>query len=229
MDVTSTSAASPATPPNLGVQATAATTQSKQAAATASDFDTFLKLLTTQIRNQDPLEPADATAYTAQLATFSNVEQAVQTNQLLSQMIARLDSQQVTGAADWLGMEIRHSGPVGHVGGSTRLHTAINATADRAELVVVDANGREIARHAIDPDGQTIAWPAEGRGEAVPAGAYELRVESWAGAQALDPTPVSHYATVQEVVMGKEGSELILPGGVRLPIAALESIRRPQG
>ncbi len=219
MDVTS---------PALGAPATAAAAQGKQAAATASDFDTFLKLLTTQIRNQDPLEPADATAYTSQLATFSNVEQAVQTNKLLGQMIARLDSQQVTGAADWLGMEIRHSGPVGHTGGSTRLHTDINASADRAELVIVDGGGREIGRHTIDPDGQTVVWPADGRGGTVPEGTYDLHVESWAGDQTLDQTPVAHYAAVQEVVMGKEGSELILPGGVRLPITALESIRRPQ-
>lgn len=215
--------------PTIGAQATAAATPSRQAAATASDFDTFLKLLTTQIRNQDPLEPADATAYTSQLATFSNVEQAVQTNQLLSQMIARLDSQQVTGAADWLGMEIRHSGPVGHTGGSTRLHTSINAVADRAELVVQDAQGREIGRHSIDPDGQTVVWPAEGQGAAVPDGAYTLQVESWAGAQTLDPTPVAHYAPVTEVLLGAAGTELILPGGVRLPIGALEAIRRPQG
>ena len=220
MDVTS---------PVLGSQATASAALGRQAAATASDFNTFLTLLTTQIRNQDPLEPADSTEYTAQLATFSNVEQAVQTNQLLSQMIARLDSQQVTGAADWLGMEIRHSGPVGHTGGSTRLHTAINATADRAELVIRDARGHEVGRHAIDPDGQTVVWPAEGQGGSVPNGTYELHVESWAGTQELDPTLVAHYAPVTEVVLGASGTELILPGGVRLPITALESIRRPQG
>ena len=195
----------------------------------SSDFDTFLKLLTTQIRNQDPLEPADATAYTAQLATFSNVEQAVQTNTLLTRMIARMDGQQVTGAAAYIGMEVRHSGPVGHTGGQTTLFTAVNRSADRAELVVADATGREIARHPVDPRAGTLGWPAAGQGGSVPDGQYDLRVESWAGDRALDPTPVAHYAPVDEVVLGEGGAELVLRGGVRLPMDLLESIRKPFG
>ena len=194
---------------------------------TSSDFDTFLKLLTAQIRNQDPLEPADATAYTAQLATFSNVEQAVQTNTLLSEMIGKLDSQQATSAAGYIGMEVRHSGAVGHTGGQTALYTAVNGVADRAELVVTDMRGREVARHPVDPKAEVLGWPADGRGGSVPDGSYDIRIESWAGDRALDPTPVAHYARVDEAVMGKAGTELLLRGGVRLPIGALESIRGP--
>lgn len=216
MDIQSPTVARPAaTPPG----------EAKGPSKTSSDFDTFLRLLTAQIRNQDPLEPADATAYTAQLATFSNVEQAVQTNTLLTQMIARMDGQQVAGAAAYIGMEARHSGPVGHAGGQATLFTDINATADRAELVVSDIGGREIARHPIDPDAPSLGWPAAGQGATVPDGQYQLRVESWAGEQALEPTPVAHYARVQEVVLGAEGAELVLRGGVRLPMGLLESIR----
>lgn len=196
--------------------------------AASSDFDTFLKLLTAQIRNQDPLEPTDATAYTSQLATFSNVEQSVKTNTLLSQMIARLDSQQVTGAANYIGMDVRHSGPVGHVGDQTTLYTATNAVADRAELVVEDLRGREIGRYPIDPKAESLGWPGSGQGASVPSGQYALHVESWAGDRALDPTPVAHYAQVEEVVLGSAGAELILRGGVRLPIELLESIRAPE-
>lgn len=218
MDIQSPTAARPAVSPP---------SEAKAPSKTASDFDTFLKLLTTQIRNQDPLEPADATAYTAQLATFSNVEQAVQTNTLLTQMIARMDGQQVAGAAAYIGMEVRHSGPVGHSGGQTTLFTDINASADRAELVIADQRGREIARHPIDPKAGTLGWPAAGQGGSVPEGQYDVHVESWAGDRALDPTPVAHYAPVDEVVLGASGAELILRGGVRLPVGLLESIRKP--
>ncbi len=51
------------------------------------DYDTFLKLLVTQMRNQDPTKPMDSTEYVAQLATFSNVEQAIQTNEKLDQLL----------------------------------------------------------------------------------------------------------------------------------------------
>ena len=50
----------------------------------SSDFDTFLRMLTVQVQNQDPLNPVDATDYATQLATFSGVEQQVLTNDLLT-------------------------------------------------------------------------------------------------------------------------------------------------
>ena len=192
---------------------------------TTSDFDTFLRLLTAQIRNQDPLEPADATAFTAQLATFSNVEQAVQTNTLLKEMMTRMDGRQVAEAAAYIGMEARHSGPVGHAGGQATLFAAINPAADRAELVVADLAGREIARHPVDPKAPSLGWPAAGQGGSVADGQYRLHVESWSGAQALAPAPVAHYARVEEVVLGAGGAEVVLRGGVRLPMAEVESIR----
>lgn len=192
-----------------------------------SDFDTFLRLLTAQIRNQDPLEPTDATQYTSQLATFSNVEQAVKTNDLLGAMIARLDTQQISGASNWIGMEVRHSGLIGHSGGSTEVYTNIHPTADRAELVVYDTTGTEIGRHPINPDTETVLWPADGQGGTVAEGGYLLEVESWAGDQQLRPTVVDHYASVTEVVLGANGAELILDGLIRLPADALQSIRRP--
>ncbi|MEM9223081.1 MAG: flagellar hook capping FlgD N-terminal domain-containing protein [Pseudomonadota bacterium] len=55
--------------------------------ANTLDYDAFLKLLVEQMKNQDPLEPVSETEYIAQLATFSNVEQNIVTNDKLSDMI----------------------------------------------------------------------------------------------------------------------------------------------
>jgi len=62
----------------------AATTASKKAAL---DYDTFLTLLVQQMKNQDPTEPMDATEQIAQLATFSQVEQTIQTNTNLENLL----------------------------------------------------------------------------------------------------------------------------------------------
>lgn len=62
-----------------------------------SDFDTFLRMLTVQMQNQDPLNPVDSTDYATQLATFSQVEQAVLTNDLLKSLTTQLTS---SGLAD---------------------------------------------------------------------------------------------------------------------------------
>ncbi len=58
-------------------------TSSSDSAATSlsSNFDTFLKLLTTQMQNQDPLNPMDSAQFTQQLVQFSGVEQSIKTNQ----------------------------------------------------------------------------------------------------------------------------------------------------
>ena len=66
--------------------ATATNTGLTKSTVIGSDFDTFLKLLTTQMKNQDPLNPIDSTDYATQLATFSGVEQQTRTNQLLESL-----------------------------------------------------------------------------------------------------------------------------------------------
>ncbi|EAU41138.1 flagellar basal-body rod modification protein D [Fulvimarina pelagi HTCC2506] len=51
------------------------------------DYDAFLQLLVAQMKNQDPLNPAESTEYIAQFATFANVEQSIQTNTRLESMM----------------------------------------------------------------------------------------------------------------------------------------------
>lgn len=58
----------------------------------SSDFQTFLKMLTAQIQNQDPLNPTPSDEFAVQLATFSSVEQQVRTNDLLVALGAQFGS-----------------------------------------------------------------------------------------------------------------------------------------
>ncbi|MBL8577515.1 MAG: flagellar hook assembly protein FlgD [Mesorhizobium sp.] len=63
------------------------TSQTDAVSKTQVDYQSFLKLLVAQMKNQDPTNPMDSTQYMAQLASFSNVEQSVQMNQKLDQML----------------------------------------------------------------------------------------------------------------------------------------------
>lgn len=76
--------------------ATTNTTNSTSSAASI-DYDTFLTLLVAQIENQDPTNPMDSTEQVAQLATFSQVEQSIQTNAKLDQMLTLSAVSQVDG------------------------------------------------------------------------------------------------------------------------------------
>ena len=84
---------------------------SENSAVMSSDFETFIKMLTTQAKYQDPLEPIDSSAYAAQLAQFSMVEQQVQSNELLTALTEQLGGSNMAGMANWIGMEARTTAP----------------------------------------------------------------------------------------------------------------------
>lgn len=68
--------------------AAVASTSTDQLSPETLDYDAFLRLLVAQMQNQDPLEPQSDTEYIAQLATFSNVEQNILTNERLEQLLS---------------------------------------------------------------------------------------------------------------------------------------------
>jgi flagellar basal-body rod modification protein FlgD len=82
--------------PAVGTQ-TSTTTDTTKATGPSVDYQTFLKLLVAQMKNQDPTQPMDATQQVTQLAQFSSVEQAVQTNTKLDQLLASSSLQQADG------------------------------------------------------------------------------------------------------------------------------------
>src|SRR5260370_34022512 len=72
----------------------------------SSDFNNFLTLLTTQLKNQDPLSPMDSTQFTQQLVAFTGVEQQINTNSKLDQLIGLDKTGQLTAAANYIGDQI---------------------------------------------------------------------------------------------------------------------------
>ena len=76
----------------------------------AGDFDTFLKILTTQLQNQNPLDPIDSSQFTDQLVQFSSVEQSIKTNKNLEQLIALSGANAFTGVVSYIGKEVTAEG-----------------------------------------------------------------------------------------------------------------------
>ena len=88
---------------------TTATSSSKASSAAASaslDYDAFLQLLIAQMQNQDPTDPLDASEQISQLATFSQVEQSIQTNTNLESLIAQSS---LSNASSYIGKTITSS------------------------------------------------------------------------------------------------------------------------
>jgi len=131
--------------PALQQSASTSTTPTNQGVI-SSDFETFLKMLTAQMENQDPLDPMDSADYATQLATFSGVEQQVLTNDLLQVLSGQFAVSGMAQMASWVGKEAR--APVAGYFDGAPITVAPNpaSIADRVELVVRDADGTEVQR-----------------------------------------------------------------------------------
>ena len=146
----------------------------------AGDFDTFLKLLTAQMRNQDPLQPMDSTDFVAQLASFSAVEQQIQTNEKLDRLISLFSTSADSGLAEWIGKDIRSSKPIEFNGSPIEVEFYVDPTTTSSKLVVENSAGNIVYEQEVNSSDQRIVW----RGETLdpnitaPAGDYSFAIIS---------------------------------------------------
>ena len=207
---------------------TTGTTPAPKSSAISSDFNTFLKMLTTQLKNQDPLKPIDSADYAVQLATFSGVEQQVKTNQLLEGLASQFGVMGMSQLAAWVGQEARSAGPVWMDGDSVTLAPEPKPGADRAVLVVRDTEGTVVSREDISPSAKTYQWlGADIEGNRLAAGKYNLSLESYSGEQLLGTGNMQSYARIMEAKNGPLGTTLILEGGIEVAAKDISALRIP--
>jgi flagellar basal-body rod modification protein FlgD len=215
----------------------AATTNAASSAAASSrigladNFDNFLKLLTTQLENQDPLSPLDATQFTEQLVQFTGVEQAIRTNDALGQLITLVRADQIARAVDYLGAEVEAAAQTVRLSGAdaATVRYRLDQPATKVVISVYDQAGRLVRTVEGEASPGVHAVPWDGRdqnGARLQDGLY--RVEVAAGDAAGGAVPVS--TTIAGIVDGVEvqGERLMLSvAGVLLPLEAITTIRRP--
>ena len=194
----------------------------------SSDFETFLKMLTAQMKNQDPLKPLDSTEFASQLAQFSSVEQQVKTNDLLKDLGTQMALMGMTQLANWVGMEARADAPAWFDGQPVTLAPQVPASADRAVLVVKDQGGSEVQRLDLPLSSEPIQWVgADAEGNALPRGHYSFSVETWSGDEISGTAPVEIYGTISEARMEDGKTVLMLEGGGKLTADQITALRNP--
>ena len=195
----------------------------------SSDFETFLLMLTTQLENQDPLNPIESQDFAVQLATFSGVEQQVLTNNLLENLTGALGASDLAQLAGWVGMEARVTAPVAFDGAPVDVAIDPDPGSDRAELIVRDASGREVSREAVPVSGGTFSWVGQDPlGHPLEAGRYILELASLNQGETTGVRAVAHYARVTEARQGLDGTELVIAGGAVVPSHSVSALREPQ-
>lgn len=163
MDITA-AAASPLTTPSAS-------------SALTKNFDTFLTLLTTQLRNQDPLNPLDTEKFTEQLVQFSSVEESIKTNAHLETLIALQAGVRRTEALSLVGATAAIETDVAALeGGAATWTYSLAEPAANIEFIVTDAAGAPVAALTGDPGGDhDLFWNGRmANGAAAPDGVYRL-------------------------------------------------------
>ena len=192
----------------------------------SSDFETFLKMLTVQMENQDPLNPTDSSEYALQLATFSGVEQQVLTNDLLNALMLQMNTTSMAQMADWVGKEARATAPAQFDGAPITIAPNPAAAADKVELVVYDENANEVQRLEIPKSSDPIEWAGTSSdGTPFPTGQYSFAVESSVAGEVVLNEQADVYATVNEVRSENGQSILILQGGVAVNANDVTALR----
>jgi flagellar basal-body rod modification protein FlgD len=214
--------------PTAATAAANAGSTGADAAGLTQNFNTFLTLLTTQLRNQDPLSPLDTNQFTQQLVSFSQVEQAINTNKNLTTLIGLQGTNQTIAALPLVGRTVEYSDAIGPLsGGSLAFSYTLPADAARASLVVQDAQGNAVYTAAADPGSGRHAFTWDGQtnsGQQLPDGGnYTLKV------MAVDATGASVNATITTAgkvdgVSVANGQASFEVGGRSVPISKLVTV-----
>lgn len=211
---------------------TAATSlvNSASSKAVTSDYTTFLKMMTTQLQNQDPLSPMDSSEFAVQLATFSGVEQQAKTNELLASLGSQFGVFGMAQLAGWIGQEARSAAPVSLGDQPINVSYAADPTADRAVLVSTDAQGNVVGREDVPLKSDNYQWfGANLSGDPLPSGIYSLRLESYRDGDIIASNgTVESYARILEARGGGSGrTSLILEGGSAVDATEITALRVP--
>ena len=161
----------------------AATSTSSAAAATAnsteiaSNFTTFLQLLTTQLKNQDPLSPMDTNQFTQQLVQFAGVEQQMKANDSLTTLISLQQSAQTSSALALVGATVVVNGSTQALAAGQATWTLNSTTPATAAITIADSTGQTAysGTVSINSGSQTFTWNGQGNNGTIwPAGNYTL-------------------------------------------------------
>lgn len=218
--------------PSVNAGATSSPTKSEQSAAKlAEDFDTFLTLLTTQLQNQDPLEPMNSKEFTQQLVSFTGVEQQISANQNLERLIEQVSAQDMSASVAYIGKEVvAQSNKARLADGEASWGYYLDGRADATEITIKDSRGVTVHKllGETDPGDHQLVWDGkDAQGRELADGYYTIEINALtAGGNELNT-----QTYVRGLVDGFErvnGENLLTINGLLMPIENVQSVGLPQ-
>ncbi len=194
------------------------------------DKQTFLKLFTTQLRYQDPLNPLDNTEFTSQLAQFSSLEQLMDINTNLTNIITYQDSLNNALATNLIGRAVMISGErVQYNGSAVSIGYELSQPASTVTAEIITELGEHVKTINLGyrPQGEgEIVWDGtDESGNPVQEGTYmvELTATDEAG------NPVSISSDIESRITGVQFKDnityIVLENGMRVPLSEIKAIK----
>jgi flagellar basal-body rod modification protein FlgD len=212
------------------------TGQNATSAATSSNVSNedseqrFLKLLVTQLNNQDPLNPMQNAELTSQLAQMSTVSGIEKLNSTLSGLVNQTSSNQLLQATSLIGYNVLSPGDTlttkapedGKEPASQAFAVELPGTASDVDIKIVDGTGkvvRTISAGSMTEGVNAVTWDGrDDAGNVVPAGAYRFTVDATNGSATVKATSLT-FSQVAAVKQGTTGVSLELMTGNNISLS----------
>jgi flagellar basal-body rod modification protein FlgD len=194
----------------------------------ADNFDSFLLLLTTQLKNQTPLDPLNTNEFTQQLVQFASVEQQIKSNTTLEALLKGAKTSTAANAASFVGMQATADGTTSRLSGG-KAGWSVNAARDAVQAVmsIKDASGSVVFNRTQTLKSGTQPFEWDGRtstGALAPEGDYALQVTARDATGQAVSVKTEIAGRVDSVDLTQEPPVLTI-GNAQVPLTSIRSLR----
>jgi flagellar basal-body rod modification protein FlgD len=195
----------------------------------AGNFNTFLQLLTTQLQNQDPLDPLDTNQFTQQLVEFASVQQQVDMNTNMQTLISLQQTTAATTALQLVGQTVTVSGSsatLSNATGSPASWSLNSAGPATASVTITSATGQTAytGTTTLNSGANSYTWNGVGNNNVTwPDGAYTIAVNA-TGANGQAVTVSTQVQGVVSAVNMSQSPPTLTISGQSVPISSIQSV-----
>jgi len=215
---------------NAGAAAASAASSAVDRKTIAGNFDTFLQLLTTQLKNQNPLDPLDTNQFTQQLVQFAGVEQQIKQNQQLETLIAIEKSAQQTTALAFVGSTVAIDGQTAALVNNRATWTFDVPKPATATVTIKSATGQTAysGSFSMSPGSQAFQWDGkDNNGTQWPAGNYTISITAKDASNQTVAIASEIEGVVDSVDLTKNPPEMKV-GGQAFTLDKIKRVVRPR-
>jgi len=208
---------------------TPATSQANLNSEIAGNFSQFLQLLTTQLQNQNPLDPLDTNQFTQQLVEFASVEQEMNMNTNLQTLVSLQQTTQATEAMKFVGQTVTVSGSTAPLTNSQAQWTYNSPSPATATFTITDSTGQTVFTQSgtVQPGAQQFNWNGlDNSGKQLPDGNYTLSITANDASGKSVAVPTTVTGVVSSVDLTQNPPTLSI-GGQNYQLTQILSVAQP--